>query len=92
LRGVDQLVGHRNSCGTGSGSLGDLGPQSHGGKGAFDQVRGAQGDPLLGRILVALQQHVGVIDDLRDRLGVLGAVVDLERLDRGLALSMSSAL
>jgi hypothetical protein len=41
---------------------------------------------MLGRILVELQQHVGVAGDLRDRLGVLRAVVELERLDRDLRL------
>jgi hypothetical protein len=38
-------------------------------------------DPMLGRILVELQQNVGVVGDLRDRLRVLRAVVELERLD-----------
>jgi hypothetical protein len=41
---------------------------------------------MLGRILVELQQYVGVVDDLGDRLGVLGAVVDLERLDGDLGV------
>jgi hypothetical protein len=41
---------------------------------------------MLGRVLVELQQHVGVVDDLGHRLGVLGAVVDLEGLDRDLSL------
>jgi hypothetical protein len=41
---------------------------------------------MLGGILVELQQHIGVVDDLGDRLGVLGAVVDLERLDRHLSM------
>ena len=42
--------------------------------------------PVLGRIPVELQQHVEVVGDLRDGLGVLGAVVDLERLDRDLGV------
>ncbi len=86
LCGVDQRVDHGNSGCAGSRAFGDLGPQPHGGKSAFDRVRGAQMDPMLGRILVELQQHVGVVDDHGDRLGVLGAVVDLERLDRELGL------
>jgi hypothetical protein len=51
-----------------------------------DRVRGTQMHPMLGRILVELQQHVGVVGDLCDRLGVLRAVVDGERLDRHLGL------
>jgi len=51
-----------------------------------DRVGGAQMNPVLGGILVELQQHVGVIDDLGDRLGVLGAVIDLEGFDRDLSL------
>jgi hypothetical protein len=45
-------------------------------------------DPVLGRILVELQQHAGVVvvDDLGDSLGVLGAVIDLKGLDRELRL------
>ncbi len=41
-------------------------------------------DPMLGRLFAELQQHIGVIDDLGDRLAVLGAVIDLECLDRDL--------
>jgi hypothetical protein len=41
-------------------------------------------DPVLGGVLVELQDDVGVVDDLGDRFGVFGAVVDLERLDRQL--------
>ena len=41
---------------------------------------------MLRRIPVELQQHVGVIDDLGDCFGMLGAVIDLERLDRDLSL------
>jgi hypothetical protein len=43
-------------------------------------------NPVLGGILVELEQHVGVVDDLGDRLRVFGAVVDLERFDRDLSL------
>ncbi|MDT5148326.1 MAG: hypothetical protein QOI01_59 [Mycobacterium sp.] len=38
-------------------------------------------DPVLGGVLVELQEHVGVLDNLGDRLGVFGTVVDLERFD-----------
>src|ERR1700757_2720646 len=55
-------------------------------------IRRAQVYPMLGRVLVELQQHVGVVDDLGHRLGVLGAVVDLEGLDRDLGLVDISAL
>src|SRR5512135_115024 len=41
---------------------------------------------MLGRILVELQQHVGVVDDLGDRLRIFGAVVYFEGLDRELGL------
>jgi hypothetical protein len=37
-------------------------------------------DPVLGRVVVALQKHIDIGDDLGDRLGVLGAVVDLDGL------------
>ena len=43
-------------------------------------------DPVLGRVPVELQEHVGVVDDLGDRLGVLRAVIYLEGLDRDLGL------
>jgi len=38
--------------------------------------------PVLGGVVVERQQHVYVLGDLGDRLGPLGAVVGLERLDR----------
>jgi hypothetical protein len=41
---------------------------------------------MSGRVLVELQENVGVVNDLGDRLRILGAVVDLERLDRQLGL------
>jgi hypothetical protein len=41
---------------------------------------------MLGRISIEFKQHVGVVDDLGDRLGVLGTVVDLECLNRDLGL------
>ena len=40
-------------------------------------------DPVLGGEVVEGQQRVQVIEDLRDGLGVLGAVSGLERLHRG---------
>ena len=43
-------------------------------------------DPVLGGVFVELQQHVGVVDDLGDSFGVLGAVGDLEGLDGDLSL------
>jgi len=41
---------------------------------------------MLGGVSIEFEQHVGVVDDLGDRIGVLGAVVDLECLDRDLGL------
>jgi hypothetical protein len=41
---------------------------------------------MLGRIAVELQQHVEVVDDLGDRLGILRAEVDLEGFNRDLRL------
>jgi hypothetical protein len=40
--------------------------------------------PVLSRIPVELQQHLGIVDDLRDRFRILRVVIDLERLDRDL--------
>ena len=37
---------------------------------------------MLSRVLVELQEHVSVIDDLGERFGELGAEVDFEGLDR----------
>ena len=41
---------------------------------------------MLGGVFVELQQGVEVVGDLGDRLGVLGAVVELEGLGRDLGL------
>jgi hypothetical protein len=43
-------------------------------------------DPVLGRVFVEFQEHIGVIDDLGDRFGVLGGIVDLEGLDHDLSV------
>ena len=86
LCGLDQLVGHRQAGCARSGPLGDLRSQTYCGESAFDRICGAQVHPMLGRVVVELQQDIGVIDDLGDCLGVLGAVVDLECLDRNLGL------
>ena len=84
LRSLDQLVGHGQAGGAGTGALGDPGPQAHGGEGRLDGVRRPQVYPVLGRIPVELQQHLSVADDLCDRFRILRGVVDLERLDRDL--------
>ena len=86
LCGVDELVGHRNSGRLGAGALGDFRSQTYCGEGAFDRVDGPQMHPVLGRVLVELQEDVGVFDDFGDGFRVLGAVVDLEGLDRELGL------
>src|SRR5690625_4513793 len=52
----------------------------------YDRVGRAQVNPVLGRVAVELQEHVEVVGDLGDRLGVLGAVVELERFDRDLGV------
>lgn len=49
--------------------------QPHRGEGRLDRVRRAQVDPVLGRVVVKLQQHVEVIGDLRGGLGPLLPVV-----------------
>jgi hypothetical protein len=41
-------------------------------------------DPMLSRILAERQHHISVVDDLGDRLGILGSVVNFEDLDRDL--------
>jgi hypothetical protein len=52
----------------------------------LSMIRGAQVDPVLGRVHVELQQGVQVVDDLGDHFGVLRPEVDLERLNRDLSL------
>jgi hypothetical protein len=47
---------------------------------------------MLRRVVVVLQQHVGVVDDLRDGLRELRAVVSFEPVIAARALSASSAL
>jgi hypothetical protein len=49
-------------------------------------------DPVLGPVLVEPQQDVGIVDDLGDGFGILGAVVASKALIASWALSMSSAL
>jgi hypothetical protein len=49
-------------------------------------VGGSQMDPVLGGIAVQLQQHVKVVSDVGDRLGVLGSVIEFEGPDCGLGL------
>ena len=73
LNGLNQVVGHRQSGSARSWPLCHLESQTYCGKGTFDQFRGAKVHPIIGRVLVELQQHVGVVDDLGHRLGVLGA-------------------
>ena len=50
LCSLDQLVGHRQAGCARSGSLGDLCSQTYCGESAFDRVRGAQVDPVLGGV------------------------------------------
>jgi hypothetical protein len=82
LGGLDELERHGDAGGPGAGSLGDPLAEPDGGEGRLDRVRGAQVDPVLGGAVVEGQQDVEVIDDLRDGLGPLRAVVGLERFRR----------
>ena len=69
LGGLDQLVSHGYSCGAGAWSLGDFRPQSHCGEGGFDRVRGAEVNPMLGRVFEELEQHVEIVDDFATAFG-----------------------
>jgi hypothetical protein len=82
LSGLHQLEHHRQGRGRTAGPAGDLGPQLDRGERGLDGVRGPQVDPVLGREVVDRQQLLGVVGDLRDGLGPLGAVGLRERLDR----------
>jgi hypothetical protein len=44
----------------------DLRSQTYCGESAFDRIRGAQVHPMLGRVSIEFEQHIGVIDDLGD--------------------------
>ena len=82
LSGLDQLERHREPGRPRARPLGNLAPQTHCRESRFDGVRRAQMDPMLRRVVVELQQHVGVVDDLRRGLRELRAVVSFERGDR----------
>ena len=71
LGGFDEFEGHRHAGGAGAGSLGDPLPQPHGREGRLDGIRGAQVQPVLGRIVEERGQHVEVVDDLGHGLGPL---------------------
>ena len=60
------LEGHRDTGGPGAGALGDPLTRPHGREGGLDRVGGPQVDPVLGRIVVELEQRVQVLGDLRD--------------------------
>ena len=49
------------------GSFGDLGTQPHRGERRLDRIGGTQVNPILGRVLVELQEHIGIVDDLGGR-------------------------
>src|SRR3954470_10084283 len=86
LGGLDQLERHRDPGGLGPRPLGDLGPVPDGREGGLDRVRGAQVDPVFGRVVVERQQLLQIVGDLRSRLGPLRAVQVRERLGRGLGV------
>jgi len=50
--GFDELEGHGEAGCPRPGSLGDVGPQSHGGEGRLDRIGGLEVDPVLGREVV----------------------------------------
>ena len=79
LRGLDELERHRDARGARARTLGDALTEPDSGEGRLDRVGRTQMDPVLGRVVVELQQHVQVLGDLRGRLGPLRAVVGGER-------------
>ena len=68
LRGVEQLVGHRQSRRPRPGALRDALAQPDRGEGGLDRVRGAQVHVVLGREVVEREQPLEVVGDLRCRL------------------------
>ena len=69
LRGLDELERHRQTGGAGARALRDLAPVPNGGEGRLDRIGGSQVHPMLGRVVVELEQHVQVVGDLRGGLG-----------------------
>src|SRR2546428_10703249 len=57
-----------------------LGAQPDGGEGGLDGIRAAQVNPVLGREVEVAEQYLAVLEQLLDRLRVLGAVGLLVRL------------
>src|SRR6478609_11246737 len=82
LGGLDELERHGQAGRSRAGALGDLAAVPDGGKGRFDGIRCPQMDPVLGRVVVELQQHLQVVGDLGAGVGELAAVFDRERLRR----------
>jgi hypothetical protein len=74
LGGIQQLVGHRGSRVTAARPLGGALPQPHGRERRLHDIRGAQVLVMLGGEVEERQQHVEVVGDLGDRLGVGGEV------------------
>ena len=81
LGGFDEFERHGQAGGLGARAFGDLGAVPDGGERGLDRVGGAQMHPVLGRVVVEGEQFVEIVGDLRDGLGELGAVAELERGD-----------
>ena len=84
---VQQLVGHRQRGGLRTGALGDPGAEPDGGERALDRVGRPQVPPVLGGVVVKeRRQRRPVAVELGQRLGVLGAVLLAEHLERELGV------
>ncbi len=57
---LDQLEDHELGSGSRQATLGSLGAMTHGGKRAFDRVRGSHMLPMLGREVIEGQQDLAV--------------------------------
>src|SRR5215210_9394769 len=81
LRGLDQLVDHRQTRLPGAGSLGYVGPRSYRSEDGLYGVGGPQVPPMLRRIVVEGEKCLFVGGDLLERLGPLHPELGSERLD-----------
>ena len=71
---ASMLERHRQAGGAGAGAFGDLSAELHGREGRFDGVGRSQMDPVVGRVVVELEQHIEVAGDLLDGLRKLGLI------------------
>jgi len=75
-----------------AGALCDALAEAHSGESALDRVRGAQVDPVLGRVVVEGEEDAQVVADLRSGLGPLGPVFGGERPRRCFCVGFVFAL